>query len=1301
MAQPLIFPRTPWPKQLSRILSFTLVGLSALTLGGWYFAITPLTHWFPRAAPVEISAALGFFFFGLTLFTVELGWRRAALLALIPGALGALTALDSFFALPFALDGFLAIDAPPAAAARMAPVVALSFILGALALGWLAARRPARHRNLGLALAGSLLMAGGFSTLLGYALKLPAVYRWGGAIGLPPATAILWLVLGAALLLLAWHQHQKVRPGAPAWIPVPVMAAFAALTVILWVGLRERERVYIGASTQAAINGYASALTLEFSRLASALERLARRWSDATDVSPVIREVDARDLLAESNGCHAVAWLDATLRTRWVHPLAGNDALVSLDHGLQPARRAALAAARDKNLSAAISATLPPPPGGFAIYAPVFQRDRFTGFAAAEFSYARLLASLEQRLRLGAAYRLAVHLGAETIFDNAPAEPIATDLKLESVFNIADRRFRIEMSPTEVGLARGRRHLPELALGAGFGITLLLGLSVHLARTARSGLHSARLSNQRLISENDERRRVEEMLKLADERLRLALDATSIGIFEWSLPSNQLYYSPGLWTLLGYRPGAIAATPQAWTALIHPEELASYRAAVERQLAGAVTFTDHEYRVVSGSGDWRWLHARAKTVARTAAGTPARIIGTIQDITPRKEAEAALRESQAATRKLSLVAANTDNLVLIASPAGTVEWVNGSFERLLEYTLPEIAGRPPADFMVGPDTNPRTLSRLHAAFVRGEALTTEVACYSKSGRKFHLHLEIRPVRSDAGALENFIAVLADITARVETEHNLRRAKLEADAASRAKSEFLASMSHEIRTPMNGVIGMTSLLLDTKLDHEQRDFVSTIRTSGEALLTIINDILDFSKIESGKMELEHLPFELSVCLEDSLDLLSVPAAAKKIELVYAIDDDVPAWIQGDVTRLRQVLVNLVNNAVKFTPAGSIAITVRRLPVAAESTQPHTLTLEFSVTDTGIGIPPDRMNRLFRPFSQVDSSTTRKFGGTGLGLAICHRLCTLMGGDISVTSTVGGGSSFTFTLRTASAAVPPGWGLPEAPARLNYGPIVCLEDHPIAWRRLQTFFQSWGTRPLGVSTEEGVRAALAAEIPPVALILDHELISRPAFSALRAQLIASNLPILLLVPTGTHADQLGDFARRTATAMAAKPLRTPALVRALQSLFGATPTSVSPFAGAKVERLLAHEIPLDILLAEDNPVNQKVALRYLERLGYRADCVGNGLEAINTLETRRYHLVLMDLQMPEMDGLEASRQIRQRLPAERQPKIIALTANALQGDRGLCLAAGMDDYVTKPVKLQEISAVIRRLFAENKA
>ncbi|HEX2101386.1 MAG TPA: response regulator, partial [Candidatus Synoicihabitans sp.] len=489
------------------------------------------------------------------------------------------------------------------------------------------------------------------------------------------------------------------------------------------------------------------------------------------------------------------------------------------------------------------------------------------------------------------------------------------------------------------------------------------------------------------------------------------------------------------------------------------------------------------------------------------------------------------------------------------------------------------------------------------------------------------------------------------------------------------------------------IGMTSLLLETGLDSEQRDFVSTIRTSGEALLTIINDILDFSKIESGKMELERVPFDLGMCIEEALDLFAMQASAKKLELAYHLDETVPAWITGDSTRLRQVLVNLVNNAVKFTPSGHITICVRRLPRVDAPASPHRLLLEFTVADTGIGIPSERLDRLFRPFSQVDSSTTRKYGGTGLGLAICQRLTHLMGGGIRVESDVGEGSRFIFTIQTESARVGTGSGFGLAPTTLQGNYVLGVEDNEVVQRRFTTFFRSWG-----VAYEPAASAAAATELmqvrAPALVLFDHDLLKTLGGPAFVARVDQLQLPTLFMLPPGHSSPHAA--AQRPHVVPLNKPIKTATLVRCIHTALksgapdgAARPASSSP-------RVLADEIPLDVLLVEDNAVNQKVALRFLDRLGYRADAVGNGIEALTAIENRHFDLVFMDLQMPEMDGLEASRRIRQRLPSPRQPKIVALTANALQGDRELCLAAGMDDYITKPVKLHDLDEVIRRQF-----
>jgi PAS domain S-box-containing protein len=1305
-------PRRSWLERSSLALAVGLVLLGFISIVGWILGLDPVIQPLANCAAFKINNAICVLGLGLGLLGLELGWRKTAWTALVPAIISGLTLAESIFHVNLRIDELFVHDhllADTAQPGRMSSMTACCLFLSSLTLLWRGFSRGARARLFAEAVVSSIAASAGFSTLLGYATSLPAVYRWGTTTATAPSSALGLLLLGAAMLLLAWRETLKTEGGPPAWSPMPAVIGCLTLTIILWIGLRERELAYLGAKTQTSMDTLATTINFELDRQATAIERLARMWGDLPGSSEAVWEADAQRQFRESSeglGCISIAVVNPNLRTAWVYPAESNQALLQFDHLSDDTRRAAIEDARLAR-GPAVSTSIEfrgrnkeiEGKKGVVIYSPLMRNGKPTGYVAGEFLYLTFFTRIVIDHKLSNDYYITVKIGNERVYDSAAsvAEGHNDDLTLDKPYTIFNRRIRLTFTPSDEALSKDRRFLPELALGAGFGITLFLGLSVHLARSARAGQRAAELSNKRLLSENEERRRVEARLKISDERLRLALDSTQIGIFEWNVAAGHVYYSPGLWAMMGYEHGRMPSTVEAWQSLIHPDDLQMYRRRVESQLGGIASFIEPEYRVRSRTGEWRWVYTRSKTVATGASDRPTRIIGTVQDITARREAEQALRESQAETRKLSLVAAKTDNPVLIGSPKGTIEWVNESFTRVMEYTLEEVVGRNPAEFMVGPDTNPRTVVQIRAAMARGQGLSTDVVNYSKSGRKYHLHLEIQPIRNHAGDLENFIAIETDITARVETELNLRRAKQEADEASRAKSEFLASMSHEIRTPMNGVIGMTSLLMETPLNVEQRDFVNTIRTSGEALLTIINDILDFSKIESGKMELEHMPFDLHTCLEEALDLFSLQASAKKLELVAHIDHDVPAWIIGDVTRLRQVIVNLVNNSVKFTPGGSVAIEVRRLPVHVGLPAPagHRFKLEFVVRDTGIGIPADRLDRLFKAFSQVDSSTTRKFGGTGLGLAISQRLTNLMGGDIRVESTAGHGSSFIFTIETEPAAVPAESNPPIGVGALRQTTVLCVEDHPVTQRHLQGLLENLGAECVFAPTAaEALVLADALDQPPSLLVIDgDETEGRSALDAL----LGIKCPRMLLLPFGQNAPPAPADGLPFATVF--KPVKNSAFLHAINLLF-APHLVPAPRSGStrSSDRPLAEDYPLDVLLAEDNAVNQKVALRFLERLGYRADAVGNGLEALTTLENRRYDLVLMDLQMPEMDGLEASRQIRRRLPPGRQPKIVALTANAMQGDRELCLAAGMDDYISKPVKLHEIESTIRRLFTK---
>ncbi|MBK5967663.1 MULTISPECIES: PAS domain S-box protein [Thiorhodovibrio] len=829
--------------------------------------------------------------------------------------------------------------------------------------------------------------------------------------------------------------------------------------------------------------------------------------------------------------------------------------------------------------------------------------------------------------------------------------------------------------------------------------------------------------------------RAEEALRASEERFALAASGANEGIWDWDIKTNRAYLSPRWKELIGYRDDEIPNRFEEWSSRVHPDDLSAANAAIEAHLRGETEMLETEFRMRCKDGSWRWILGRGLCV-RDEQGRPLRMAGSHSDIDERRRAEDRARSQEA--HLAAVLDTVQTGIVVIDHDEHLVVDANELAAQILGCPREELIGAPCGGRLcVNPQACPFAAETWHAAL----PITNQEAVFVRAdGARVDVLKSSVPLRLDGRKL--LIESFVDISSIKETEQALRRAKEEAESAAIAKSEFLAKMSHEIRTPMNSILGMTKLTLDTELDAEQRENLEIVDASAESLLALIDDILDFSKLEAHRVAMDPVDFDLSALFEEVLDGFAFRAAEKGLELIEFIDPQVPLGLCGDSQRLRQVLVNLVGNAIKFTAVGDIVVSVELVPDpkaqaagqratgsdddasdrsqhltglgGAETGSSMTGTggdgarngmqpkwLRFTVRDTGVGVASDKQADIFLAFQQADNSVTRQFGGSGLGLSISRQLVELMGGRIGLESTPGKGSEFWFEVPLPPASSP----VPSANLMVpDLKDLRCLvvDDNSANRRLLVKTLEGWGCRPRAVESGSQALAVLedasATNEPYRMVLLDLLMPEMDGEQTARAiqQGRTCGDPDILLLASASVRGQASRLRALGVRSLLIKPVRQRQLLRAMsQALAGPNSAVDAAMASRNPKRIsqTASFPGAQVLLVEDRLFNRKVALSYLARFGVEVTTAANGLHALELARQRAFDLILMDVQMPLLDGRKATMAIRDDPDnPNRDAPIVAMTAHVLDGDREKCMNAGMDDYLTKPIRLDQLERAL---------
>ncbi len=1231
--------------------------------------------------PMHFNAALGIFLSGIALGTLGYGNKWTTIIpASLAVMLGALTGLEYLFDINLYIDTlFTQHLSHEMTDGRMAPNTSLSLLLTNSVFLYLIFRRKNRGIiALPIALTGGFIVAIGAIAFAGFITDVNTSSMWGSVTKMALHTSLCFIALGTGIILVIWRESGKI----PLWMPIPIFVALLIITLSLFQSMSQDQARRDQALITSKTNLIEQIVTQYLSDIFTALDRINGRWQIQGGTPEYAWAADAEAYLQGFSTLDALTVTDKDSKIKWVRPKEREKALLHYDLSEEPQRAAAIQKAKLlKSPQTTDTLDLKLGGKGFLYFSPLYINDEFDGFLVTGIHIKDLFDTLLEKNALNDFY-ITIYEKNIPIYSNMPSDlKERADISSKGEFVIRDKRWDFTFTPKQSFLLENNSTLPFVFLVFGILTSFLLSLTTYLGLRTRIFMNSLQRSRSQL------------QLFVKHAPVAIAMYDCNINFVA---VSDRWFRDNGLngADIIGKNHyDILPKTPQKWKEIN------------KRCLTGAVE-TNEEEKFVRSDGSIIWVRWEARPWY-DLDGTVGGIIVFSEVVTARKEAEEALKKQQ---KFLELVfEASRDGVTDIDHALGTV-WFSPRWKKMLGYEDHEIPNNQSGwEGVILEEDRVRGLKILEESRLGKSAETNIIQRFRhKNGTIRYILTRAIQDRNENGRVVRTVAAHTDIT-------ELKEAQDKAEAATQLKSDFLANMSHEIRTPMNGIIGMASLLLDTMLDKRQKHFAETILHSGDALLQIINDILDFSKIEAGKMDLEMIPFNFQILCEEMAELMAVKAREKNIELLLRYQPGVQRRFIGDPGRIRQVLFNLTGNAIKFTEHGHVLISISPHEITADK-----VTFQINISDTGIGIPQDKADTIFGKFSQADSSTTRKYGGTGLGLSISKQLVELMGGEIFVISSEGAGSTFGFTLPLDIAEeMEESSDYPVKPDILKNVKILVIDDSKVASDIIYEHLVDMGVQA-EISHDprnalNALKNAAAKGTPFAFAIIDHQMpgMSGPdLMNLIRRDPKLSELQTILL----TSQPYRGDGARVQENGFKGyltKPVRPSELTTMLGMLseakrngrdlplltrYGIT-ESANNASTIKTRPIFAN---VKALLAEDNIVNQEVMTSVLANYGIAPVIAENGQVALETMQQNQYDIVFMDCQMPIMDGFEATQKIRdfEMQNGHKECIIVALTANAMQGDAEKCLAAGMNDYLSKPIKEQTLETILRKWLSAQK-